>query len=63
MMLSIATSQPQQHAHPIKVTNTEGETVQILTTDGHGNLISGGNYLLRLDHSDGLHTTVRSPTK
>lgn len=41
MMLSLATSQPQQHAHPIKVTNTEGETVQILTTDGHGNLISG----------------------
>jgi hypothetical protein len=40
MMLSIATSQPQ--SHPIKVTNSEGETVQILTTDGHGNLISGG---------------------
>ena len=39
MMLSIATSQPQ--SHPIKVTNSEGETVQILTTDGHGNLISG----------------------
>lgn len=39
MMLSIATSQAQ--AHPIKVTNTDGETVQILTTDGQGNIISG----------------------
>ena len=41
MMLSIASSS-QQQTHPIKVTNSDGETVQILTTDAQGNLISGG---------------------
>lgn len=47
-------------AHPIKMSNAEGETVQIFTTDGAGNIMTGGMLFFLYQNGISIHIVARN---